>query len=106
MSDDENAEDDVEEITQREVLKAFAVLTGEHSVNTTAEIRGVVLEKMQDGEWWAVRDDDGDIADIVDFSSMRQAQDLISWCYQYALALDGDDVEEPEAPQRNRRELQ
>lgn len=104
MSDDDT--EDVEEITQRELLEAFAVLSGEHSPNTEVQIRGVALEKMQDGEWWAVYDDGGDIADIVDFSSMRQAQDLISWCYQYAQALDEDGVEGPEAPQQERRELQ
>jgi hypothetical protein len=103
MSD---GEDDVEEITQREVLKAFGVLSGEHSVGTGVEIRGVTLEKMEDGEWWTVYSDDGEIADIVDFSTMSQAQDLIYWCFQYRRDWEYDDTDEPEPLKRERRGVQ
>lgn len=103
MSDDS---DDVEKITEREVLKAFGVLSGEHSVGTVVEIRGIALEKMEDGEWWTVYNDDREIADVLDFSSWRQAQNLIGWCHRYSQSLAEDDVEEPDPPQRERRGVQ
>jgi hypothetical protein len=102
---DDGAEE-LEEIAPKEVLTAFGVISGEHSVNETVQIRGLGLEKMQDGEWWAIYDDEGEINDIIDFSEFWRAQSVISWCHGYALALTTDDIEEPEPPQRNRRELQ